>query len=223
MPKGNEANAKILAMDGQGNLLQCIPGEQPVFNVLAPPPTNWGNPKAFSFDLGNLYVLDPQTNAVWVYWGGDFSSQPQFFFSEGVPPMEDVMDLAVDKNDLYLLHADGHITLCTFSNLGVSPTRCTDPFPYADSRAGREGQILIPEAPFVQIRTTQPPDPSLYLLQANTQAIFHFSLRLLTFQRQLRSQNPLPADSPATAFAIRPDGRVVFMGLGNRVYYAGMP
>jgi hypothetical protein len=82
---------------------------------------------------------------------------------------------------------------------------------------------LLPEAPFVQVRTTQPPDPSLYLLQADTQAIYHFSLRLLTFQRQLRSQNPLSADSPATAFAIRPDGRVIFMALGNRVYYAGMP
>jgi hypothetical protein len=137
--------------------------------------------------------------------------------------MENVIDLAVDKNDLYLLHEDGHITLCTFSNLGVSPTRCNDPFPYADSRVGREGQVLLPEAPFVQVRTTQPPDPSLYLLQADTQAIYHFSLRLLTFQRQLRSQNPLSADSPATAFDIRPDGRVVFMALGNRVYYAGMP
>jgi hypothetical protein len=79
--------------------------------------------------------------------------------------MEDVIDLAVDKSDLYLLHEDGHVTLCTFSELGVSPTRCTDPFPYVDSRPGREGLILIPDSPFTQIHATQPPDPSLYLLE----------------------------------------------------------
>jgi len=107
--------------------------------------------------------------------------------------------------------------------LGVSPTRCTDPLPYVDSRPGREGLLLIPEAPFTQIQATQPPEPSLYLLESQSQAIYHFSLRLLTFQRQLRSQKPLPADSPATAFAIRPDGRVAFLALGNKVYYGGIP
>lgn len=223
IPKGSELDGTLLALDGQGNLLQCLPDAPPVFNVLAPPPTGWDQPQAMIFDQGDLYILDPGKNAVWVYWGGAFSAQPQFFFSEEVPPMADVTDVAIDKSDLYLLHADGHITLCTFSELGVSPTRCTDPFPYADSRSGREGLILIPEAPFTQIRATQPPDPSLYLLEAQSQAIYHFSLRLVTFQRQLRSLTPLPAGSPATAFAIRPDGRVAYLALGNRLYYAGMP
>jgi hypothetical protein len=223
IPKGNDLNATVMGLDAQGNLVQCIPGAPPVITALAPPATGWRQLQAFVYDLGNMYVLDPQTNGVWVYWGDEYTTQPQFFFSEQVPPMEDVIDLAVDKSDLYLLHADGRITLCTFSNLGVAPTRCTDPFPYSDSRPGREGLILIPEKPFTEIRATQPPDPSLYLLDADSQAMYHFSLRLLTFQRQLRSLNPLPAGSPATAFAIRPDGRMAFMALGNRVYYGGLP
>jgi hypothetical protein len=226
LPKGNDLGASILGMDTNGHVLLCSPGEKPQAIPLAPPSSNWIGPKAIAFDLGNFYVLDPQANAVWVYWNEKFTEQPELYFSENVPPMQDVIDLTVDKTDLYLLHADGHITLCTYSELGVSPTRCTDPAPYLDSRPGRENLPLIPEAAFTEIISTQPPDPSLYLLQPDSRAIFHFSLRLLTFQRQLRPQiipqNDLP-EGPATAFTLSPDSRTAFIALGNHVYYAGMP
>jgi hypothetical protein len=232
IPKGSELEGALLAMDGAGNLLQCAPGEQPLASSLAPPPAGWGTPSGFALDSGNLYVMDPhpQKNAVWAYWGGDFTSQPQLFFAEDVPPMADVVDLAVDKRDLYMLHADGHITLCTFSELGVSPTRCADPVPYTDSRPGHEGQPFKPDHAFTQILTTQPPDPSLYLLESQAQAIYHFSLRLLNLQKQMRPVTLRPQgvnlsfpDDPATSFALSPDGRVAFMALGNQVFYAGTP
>jgi len=232
IPPDSDMDGDLLAMDGAGNLLQCEAGAQPLASMLAPPPTGWGTPLGFTLDGGNLYVVDPhpQKNAVWAYWGAEFTSQPQLFFSEEVPPMADVIDLAVDKRDLYLLHADGHLTLCTFSDLGVSPTRCADPVPYSDSRPGREGQPMQPEHAFTQIVTTRPPDPSIYLLEGQSQAIYHFSLRLLTFQKQFRPVTlraeggglGFPKD-PATAFALSPDSRVAFLALGDQVYYAGTP
>lgn len=231
LAKGNELDVTLLAMDADGNLLQCIPGKPPEFRPLAPPPAGWDKPLAFTLNLGHLYVLDPQNNAVWIYWDSNFNRQPQLFFAEDIPPMKDVVDLAVDKSDLYLLHTDGHITMCTYSDLNVSPTRCIDHVPYIDSRIGRENQPLIPEPAFTQILPTQPPDPSLYLLDPETQAIYHFSLRLLTLHHQYRPQNtytsttsdPSITDKPATAFTFSPDARIAFLAVGNRVFYAGIP
>jgi hypothetical protein len=226
-PNGEQSGATLLGMDGNGNLLHCHPGEPPLYNVLTAPSTGWVQPQAFTADLNNLYVLDPQANAVWIYWNRDFTQQPQLFFDEQVPPMKSVIDLAVDKSDLYLLHDDGHITVCTFSELGVAPTRCTDPAPYTDSRPGREGQLFSPHPVFNEIKSTLPPDPSLFLLDPDSRAIYHFSLRL-TYIRQYRPQIDLDtivvsAAEPASSFGLSPDNRVVFMALGNQVIYAGMP
>jgi hypothetical protein len=135
--------------------------------------------------------------------------------------MADVIDMDVEKNDLFLLHADGHTTLCTYSELGVSASQCTDPLPYTDSRPGHEGEALAPYPAFSKIVNTQPPDPSTYLLDPASQALYHFSQRL-AYQRQLRPQSPI-SGGDASAFAFRPDNRLVFLVVGNQVYYAGMP
>ncbi len=219
LPAGQ--GASVLGMDAQANLLYCKPGEPPLFDVLTPPFTQWGKPSALALSANNLYVLDPEKNAVWIYWNADKATQPEAFFTENFPPMADVIDMAVEKNDLFLLHVDGHTTLCTYSELGVAITQCTDPLPYIDSRPGHEGQVLAPYPAFSKIVNTQPPDPSTYLLDATHQALYHFSQRL-AFQRQLRPQTPI-SGGDASAFAFRPDNRLVFLAVGNQVYYAGMP
>jgi hypothetical protein len=222
-----DRHATLLALDGSGNLIACVVGESPRLVPLAPPPTTWGKPLAIYANLGNLYVLDPESNAVWVYWNGNYGNPPRLFFDEEIPPLQDAIDLTVDKDDLYLLHSDGRITLCTFSQLGVSPTRCQDPVPYIDTRPGRENQPMIPEPPFTQILATQPPDPSIFLLQPENQSFYHFTMRLLTYQRQFRPQDiesaGISPDEPATAFALRPDSRVAFLAVGNHILYAGLP
>ena len=86
-PQEDDRGVNILGLDSAGNLLQCHPGEPPVFVTLAAPSTGWGQPQAFTSDLGNLYILDPTANAVWIYWNSDFTQQPQLFFNEEVPPM----------------------------------------------------------------------------------------------------------------------------------------
>ncbi|MGW8250996.1 MAG: hypothetical protein ACWGO1_10165, partial [Anaerolineales bacterium] len=157
-PKSNEFAATVLALDANGNLLNCVPGQPPVFTPLAPPTKGWGKPQALATDLGHLYVLDPDKNTVWIYWNSDYTQPPEEFFIADFP-MQSVIDLVVDKSDLYLLHEDGHTTLCTYSELSVAPSRCIDPLPYIDSRPGREGQVMTIQPPFIQVLNTQPPDP----------------------------------------------------------------
>ncbi len=222
LPKGNDFNATILAMDSNGNLIYCIPDKSPIASPLVPPDSNWGNPVAITLDSGNLYILDPQTNAVWIYRGtnGTFGDRPSLFFADQVPKMQDVMDLAVNRADLYLVHADGHLTTCTFSNVAASPTRCEDPATFIDARPGMQAGAVIPDTQFTQIQFTPPPDPSIYLLDPDTQSIYHFSLRL-TLQRQFRSQEQLP-DGPATAFSISPT-RSIFLAIHDEVFFAALP
>ena len=228
LSNNSAGEATLLGMDANGYTLMCQAGKPPIFTPMAPPATGWGKPQAFTLSLDGTYVLDPQVNAVWIYWNNDLSQPPQLFFSEEVPAMANVIDLAVDGNDLFLLHADGRMTQCTFSELEVSPTRCVDPLPYTDTRPGREGQAFASPPAFTQILATQPPDPSLLILEPERQSIYLFSLRL-TFQRQYRPEiqpgsslrsAALPA---ATAFGISPDKRFVFMAFGNQVSYAAVP
>ncbi|GAG67936.1 unnamed protein product, partial [marine sediment metagenome] len=80
MPPGNDLKATILGIDANGNLLHCIPGEIPVATPLEPPDINWGSPTKITVDDNDLYVLDPQTNAVWIYRGMDVSQAPRLFF-----------------------------------------------------------------------------------------------------------------------------------------------
>ncbi|MEJ2711390.1 MAG: hypothetical protein P8074_27530 [Anaerolineales bacterium] len=225
-PLGNSAGALVFAMDKNGSLLSCFPGDAPAPQTLTRPATapNWGNLVAFTVDqdTGDIYVLDPLDQAVWVYWGGDVSVDPEFFFGEEVPMMEDMIDLTVDKGDLYLLHADGHTTMCTYSTWDVSPTRCVEPMPYVDSRPGKEGQSLEVDQAFLQVLSTQPPDPSLYLLQPQTQAIYHFSLRTLNYHRQFMPHELL-AGKPASAMAVNQLERMLFLAVDNQVFRASMP
>jgi len=135
--------------------------------------------------------------------------------------MQDVIDLEINQNDLYLLHEDGHLTTCVFSALVGSPTRCKDPEIYTDPRKGRQSGPLIEGAFFSQINFSPPPEPTIYMLDPISQAIYRFSVRL-TLDRQFRSQESLSED-PATTFTIDRNNHAIFLAFGNQVYYAPLP
>jgi hypothetical protein len=227
LPRGNEFKAAILALDRNGSLLYCIPGQSPLSAPLAPPDSNWGKIAAFTYDSGTLYVLDSQVSTLWVYGGqnGTFSDRPVSFFETDAPTMSDVVDLAVNNTDLYLLHSDGHLTLCTLSYVSTTRTRCTDPAPLTDSRPGHTpNEPLAAGALFSNIQFTQPPDPSLYLLDPAQASIYHFSMRL-NLQRVLRAKGSVAAElpkTPVTAYTIG-SNRNAFIAFGNQVYYALLP
>jgi hypothetical protein len=218
LPPDDPNNAVIMGMDANGNLMQCVPGGKPPLTSQMPPPDmSWGRPTAFDMNSAGLYILDPVTNAVWIFWRNDeFSELPTLFFDEHIPPMGDVIDLTLNRDDLFLIHNDGHLTTCTFGY----PTRCQDPAMINDLRDGGESGPKIDNAVFREIQFAPPPDPSLYLLEPETPSIYHFSVRL-SYQRQYRSLNPLP-EGPATAFTVSPN-RQVFLAIGNQVFVSPLP
>jgi hypothetical protein len=207
-------------MDANGNLLYCVVGNQPYSAAMAPPNTGFGEPMAIALDRSDLYVLDPNVNAVWLYHNLEVSQQPRLFFGDEIPPMQDVIDLTAYNDDLYLLHADGHITKCTYSSLSESPTRCDEPYPYSDNRPGRVHGPVIEDTVFSQIYFLSFPERSMYFLDPQNQAVFYFSV-LLNLQSQYQPKDSI-AKGNATAFAISPN-RTLFLAISNQVYYAAMP
>jgi hypothetical protein len=188
LPRGNELGAAVMAIDGNGNSLSCILGQEPVASSMHPPDINWKSPQALTIDTGDLYILETQNNAVWIYRDMDTEKPPRLFFGEDIPPMHDVIDLTVNVDDLTLLHEDSHLTTCEYSGLLESPTRCEDPVIFSDPRPGHQSGATISDAVFSEIQFSPPPDPSIYLLDPESQSIYHFSVRL-TLQRLYQSYN----------------------------------
>lgn len=222
LPRGNALNADILAMDSNGNVIYCTSGERPSARALVPPDSNWGRPRALAVENGNLYVLDPLNNAVWIYFGEDYSyaEAPRFFFGAEVPSLRRMLDLAVEGDDLYLINEDGQIAICSFSADLDNPSTCEDPAQYTDTRPGRLSGPQIEGANFEQIQIGEPPQPSLYLLDPVARAIYRFSLSL-GLDAQFQSVAPLP-EGLATAFAITPN-RAILLAIENDVYIGFIP
>jgi hypothetical protein len=222
LSKFNPESATILAMDANGNLLYCIPGETPLAVQLTPPDVLWGQPKAITLDGADLYVMDPLTNAVWVYEGVDetFVEPPRFYFAAEVPSMNTAIDIAVNGSDLWILHSDGHTTHCVFNVLAIAPTACDDPASFTDPRAGYEDGPMVQGSRFFQIQRTLPPEPSVFFLDPITRSVYHFSLQL-RLTAQYRSSTELP-EGLATAFAVSPN-RMVFIALDNQLYASPLP
>jgi hypothetical protein len=221
-PVGFVPEANLVAFDDSGGVLYCRQDKAPTRENLIPSTTSvWGNIVSLTMDLGDTYVLDPSTNGIWVYWRSIYTEEPNMIFDEEIPNLSDVNALAVNKDDVYLLHKDGRITLCVFSGFSGVPTRCSDPA-YVDFRPGRENVPLVPANPFSQILVTPPPDPSLFLLDPVSHAIFHFSLRNLLFQQQYLPAEALSSRS-ATAFVVDNIQQILLLAIGNQVYYAPIP
>lgn len=222
VPKGNSLNATLTALDGRGNIVYCGPGSMATSMTLTPPETGWGVVKAIAVDAGRLYIMDVESNSIWMYLGGigAFINEPYNFFDKDVPPMKDAVDFSVSANDLYLLHSDGHLTTCVYSNISGAPTKCTDPAPYVITMNGGEKKpVVVPNTNFTQVQYSQPPDPSIYMLDSNGQSLYHFSLRM-TLQKKLSMQAGDPfklQGNPATAFAVNPS-KVLFIAFGNKMY-----
>ncbi len=228
LPMSNVNNARVLAMDSKGNLLYCGLAD-PVAASLVPPSLGWRNISAFSLDSDgkNLYVLDPAGNAVWQYSGslGQFPDLPVMFFGEQVPQnMNTAIDLAANSADLYMLFQDGHVTACPLTHYDVVPMRCADPATFVDTRPERQPGPKINDAIFTQMTFASAPDPSLYMLEPLTRAIYRFSPRSdsLELRGQFRAtmqENNTLFDGPATAVTIGPN-RYAFFSVGNQVYFA---
>lgn len=229
VPLTNSYKATVMGIDDTGNLLLCGPDiTASNQTTLTPPDNGWGKIVAIAYSQNVLYVLDNANNAVWRYDGTDlvFPNMPRLFFDKEIPVMADATDLAVYQDDLYLLHESGQMSRCTYSSFDFSPTRCTDPAPYEDSRSGREtNPTVFSDAQFLHMQVTQPPEASLYILDKKKgPAIYQFSLQLYlakVLRPSVNSDFTLP-EQDVTAFAIT-SGRLAVLAFGNQLYYATLP
>ena len=222
LPRLNSLNAAVLGIDAGGNLLYCSPGQVGQAIPLAVPDTNWGRVTSFTYDGGSLYVLDAPSRAIWVYTGQDasFIDRPFFFFGGQIPDIEDSIDLAVNGDELYLLHADGHLSTCSYSRLEAVPTRCQDPAQLIHSLPAFQDIDLFAQAHITQMQLTLPPDSTLLLLDADNRSVMRVSSRTLELQNQIY---PMPGTSlkagPAGAMTVNPN-RVLFLAVDDQVYFA---
>jgi hypothetical protein len=222
-PDGYEPSASIMGMDHAGNLIFCEPGISPVVGRLASPPnTSLKKVTALTMDQASLYVLDPPSNAIWFYPGAQIDLEPNLFFGDDIPPLNTVIDIAANLQEIYLLYSDGHLALCFDAVPGISQPKCTNPQPFLDFREGRENADFIPDRPFTQIVSNASPDPSLYLLEPENQAVTQFSFRSLGYLHEYRPVRQLDGGS-ATAFAIRGVDRLVYLAVGSQVYFGVIP
>ena len=222
LPRLNSLNAAVLGIDAGGTLLYCAPGQVGQAIPLAVPDTNWNRVTGFTYDAGNLYVLDAPARAIWVYTGQDasFIERPYFFFGGQIPEIEDSIDLVVNGDELYLLHADGHMSTCSYSRLDTVPTRCEDPAPLVNTIPAYQDIDLFKQAHLTQMVLTSPPDSTLLLLDADNRSVMRISPRTLELQNQIA---PMPGSSPklgsAGALTTNPN-RALFLAVDDQVYFA---
>ena len=230
VPKsGTSNNSTLLGIDISGNLLFCVPGELPHAAALQMPGTGWKGVTAFAYNENTLYVLDAPARGVWFYVQDAkqlaFTGEPKIFFGEQIPVMlEQATGMAVNGNDLYLLHKDGHLATCSFSPDATSTaTRCNDPAVYVDTRPGYQGGTNLSDGIFSQIAFTSAPDPAIALLEPFTQSIFRFSPRALELQNQVKANdfkgNPLPKGAPITAMAFSPN-KILFVYVDGQMFFS---
>ena len=176
----NDDNFKIMALDTQGNLLYCRPGELAVSRKLNEPENGWGRIIGTAYENDTIYILDADKDAIWMYAGKDpnkpdietatgivFSEKPIKYLDEDIPDLGGAIDLAINQDDLYILHADGHMTQCRYSaEKAVRLTECKEPSPYTDNRVGRTDKKpwIFTDAAFSMAQSTRLPNSSIYLL-----------------------------------------------------------
>lgn len=224
----NPFKATIMAVDASGNTEFCIPGNPGVTSGLTQPDQGWKNLKAISIFNDYLYVLDNGGNAVYRYAGNgiQFESKPTLFFDNQIPPLTEAIDIEVNGDELYILRSNGQMVECTYSHMkDYKLTSCQDPAPYGDMRTGEmPSSITFPEANFIQMRMTDAPDYSIYLIDATSKALYHFSLQR-NLQKILhpRFMDGVNLDRvPPSAIAVS-SSRLVFMAFGSQIYYASLP
>lgn len=220
--------ATIFAIDAYGNFEFCIPGKPGATSKLIAPDAGWQEIRAVTFYQNYLFVLDPGNNAVFRYTMSDheFKTKPILFFDKHIPDMTEAVDFEVNGDELYLLRSNGEMVECTYSAIKeYKLTECEDPAPYSDPRAGGEGKpVTFPDAQFIQMKMTAAPDSSLYLLDAHSTGIYHFSLQR-NLQKIYQPGFNDPEYSPqemATSMALSP-GKTLFLGFGSEIFTSKLP
>jgi hypothetical protein len=213
----------VVALDSDGTLLYCAPGQTPATSQLTPPDTGFGRIEAIAVSNDVLFVLDPRANAVWLYdaSGGLFSGAPGMYFAESVPDLKGAIDLAMTQDELFLLYQNGKLDRCRREREEASGTLqsirvdCEKGLTFQDERPGGAASDHIPGAAPITIVYGAPPEPSLYFLDLLTGGVYHYSMRLAYQGLYLPS---LELEGEVTALTLGPPNDL-FVAAGSQVYY----
>ncbi|MDO9545796.1 MAG: hypothetical protein Q7J07_03485 [Pelolinea sp.] len=232
----NSENYKIMALDREGNLVYCQPGEPPDSRALTTPTGGWSEIIGTVYTNDILYVVDAGTSMVWIYRGNEtdntnmsgivFTESPTPFFDEDIPDLVGAIDASINEEDLYILHDDGHMTICQYSLLkDVKLTECEDPAPFTDNRvgSGNKKPWIFMGTNFLGLEQTRFSNASLYLLDGVSSTLYQFSYQLnleRTLKPQANRNYPMPTNPPS-GFGITPD-KEVFIAYGNQLFIAPM-
>lgn len=213
----------LLAMDNLGVLLLCTPGgESPLSVELVPPDAGWAAPAAVDLFGDRLYVLDAGANQIWQYQqaSGLFALPPAPYFTSTAYDLSQAIDFTISgSGDVFLLRGDGRIAFCSRESADVSGV-CLENMPYSDPRPGRTGgERLADLRRPAGLVFDPPPEPSLYLLDADLAGVFQLSLKL-ALQQQFRPAEPLPAPMAAVAIGFNKE---LYVAAGDNVYVAPRP
>jgi hypothetical protein len=220
--------AAILASDDSGNLLYCAPGKNPVSASLPGTNSYWGKITRIAISEGSLYVLDSANRHIWIYSGSEFtySDPPSPFFDAQVPnKLDDITGMAVNNEELYLLHADSQMTACTYSPYKeLKSTSCTDPTQYADMRTSSNPTTFsLAGIKFISMAKVDLPDQSLYLMDANGLTLNKFGFQLNLYHTYYLRTNPdysSPTQLPS-GFGVTSD-QIAFFAFGNQLYVTNL-
>jgi hypothetical protein len=212
----------LIVMDGAGTLAFCPPdGAAPLATQLIPPDTGWTGPRALALYADGLYVLDPPGNQIWVFTrpGGQFNESPSRYFTTASFDLSQAVDFAIANGEVFILFNDGRMMTCA-RGAGSQEVECVEAPEYTDGREGRSNGPRLEDlqAPFALLYDP-PPEPSLYLADRNTAALYQVSLKLV-FQRQFRPAQPVGASIAAVAVGSRKE---LYVASGNNIYVGERP
>lgn len=229
LPIQNGYGAHVLAVDAAGHAVYCAAGQDPAVVTLPAPSGAAGEIMAIALGGGDLYVLNSTAGSIRVYSGANyiFTETPTEYFEgvdlAGIPDLTQVVDIAVNGLDLYLLGGNGLITDCVTSSVVSGTVTCENPVAYVDGRTGLEEQLVVmPEGQFSGVTYAGYPEPSVSILESTTGDIYRFSVRFRLYQRLRPDFGEYEVDeTKATAFMLIFDKQLyAFLAYGNQLFYA---
>lgn len=214
----------VVAIDPDGTLLYCAPDRRPLTGQLTPPDTGFGRIQAMDVFNNTLFVLDPKSNAVWMYdaTGGVFTGSPSLYFAEQAPDLHDAIDIADAQQDLFILHADGKIDSCQRTTENQSgggvhiKVTCDFGAQFKDDRPGAQSAQTIPNTFITEMDYSAPPEPSLYFMDTQGASVYQYSMRMV-YQNRLESRTAF--GGKLTAMTLGPPNDL-YLAAGDQVYYA---
>jgi hypothetical protein len=226
-PKLNFHSATVIGVDAAGHLLYCAPGQVAHPETLSRPNAKWDRVTSMTLDGLKLYILDAPSSSAWVYNSKEntitFPDAPYFYFGSQIPDISDAIDMTVSGDSMYLLHADGRLTHCTYGRGDLVPTRCDSPVPLTNRLFPAYGASdPFSLAHFTQIAFAPPPETALLLLDADGRQAYRVNLQSFELQGIFGVSGPaieVAPGGPFTAMAVGPS-HILYLALGNQVYYS---